>query len=620
MPDAAGPRHCMGAGMRNALLFALVAASLLASACGNFGKAPEDRINDAFPVADSAGKARTALSEFLGDPGTAKMEEIDAEMASRLKIRALTCGKGHEPGLFESDEETRAAIANAECFTECDKALTNWLNHRRIEMLLSAAPLLPIPEDIPRFITAKGNIGTAWFADKAGVALLVSSGTLEILDVKDSRAIFSESRSKNEPWQTSARISPNGRLFLSSRQGSLSIRATETGETLADYDDVGALFWLDGRTALLVSRNGAHEPQLIDFAAGEQLPVRGVSEGITKVVPAPETGQFVISTYRSLVRIALDRSTGTVHARVVDEEPLGDMRMWSDGNGSYTRDHKSYVSGGGPVGIATLDPLSVRTVALDSLQVQSAWPTPDPDRILATGVFRTTSGAEAMTFVISMRDLMIAPLDTPSESARYFYIPAFDRVGAITQSRIEVLDELPLGEFRSFEEFAESLRVELQLRQLDAAQRGSGQAIAIPDGLPVPDWARNGEVAAVGVYESTRGSHGIGKPSRAGPVKVQVRRGRKPVILVLTSYEPVQWQIEKDLGAQIAAVLVGGYHTSEVRGTDGVRQLDIGNVYAYEQGSEEYRKLEAAVARRTGLRIASFQGRYSGETFAVGGQ
>jgi hypothetical protein len=54
-------------------------------------------------------------------------------------------------------------------------------------------------------------------------------------------------------------------------------------------------------------------------------------------------------------------------------------------------------------------------------------------------------------------------------------------------------------------------------------------------------------------------------------------------------------------------------------GCERVRQLDIGRDHAYELGSGEYRKLELGVARRTGKGNDNLQGRYSGQTFIVGG-
>jgi hypothetical protein len=275
------------------------------------------------------------------------------------------------------------------------------------------------------------------------------------------------------------------------------------------------------------------------------------------------------------------------------------------------------VGGGGAISVVTLDPLSVQQITLDAFRPQIAMPTPDPDLVLVTGAFVRSHTGGARTFVVNTSDLTIAPLEGAPQGARYVYIPSLDRVGVITGSRIELLEELPLGEFRSFEEFGGQALTEANLRQLEAFQRGSGLTSEIPEGLPVPTWARDAEVIAVGVYESTAGEHGPGKDRRAGPVTVHVKRGGKPIVLVLASYEPVQWRVEPEFGARISAVLLGGYYQSRVQGIGDAKQIDIGRVYAYQQGGEGYRELEVAVARYTGKRIHSFQGRYSGQTFTV---
>lgn len=604
--------------MHKVLIPAALAATLFFSGCDGIGRTPEERINGAHPLAESIAKTQDALMKYLGEGHADERQALEVEFDSRLKIRALTCGKGNEPGLFDSDEEIRSTIANPQCFADYDAGMTDWLNHRRIAQLLSAPPLRPIPEDVPRFITAAGNIGIAWFAADAGVVLLSSARDLEILDLNTNKAIFAETGDPAGSWQSSARLSPNGRLFLTGKAGALSVRDTETGEILAEYADLQGFYWLDGQTALAVMREGSREPLLIDFANGVRVPVRGVIDGLVGVVPAPTAGEFVFCTRRSLVRIALDRTEGGVSARLLDEEPLGEMQIWADNTGGLSADRKSYVNGAGKVSIVALDRLAVRTVALESLRVISVSPTPDADRILVTGILMDAHGGNSKKFVISLRDLTIAPLEGDTAQLRYIFIPSINRLGTISQSRIEVLDVLPLGAFRSFEDFTAELRSEAQIRQLEAFQQGSGNAAGIPAGLPGPDWAKDARIEAVGVYESTDGSHGPGKPRRAGPVMVRVRRSGKPVVLVLTSYEPVQWHVSTDPGARVAAILTGGYYQSEVRGQT-ARQIDIGRVYAYEQGSGEYGRLEVEVARRTGKRIDQFQGRYSGNQFTVGG-
>jgi hypothetical protein len=68
-------------------------------------------------------------------------------------------------------------------------------------------------------------------------------------------------------------------------------------------------------------------------------------------------------------------------------------------------------------------------------------------------------------------------------------------------------------------------------------------------------------------------------------------------------------------------VLLSGYHPSNVHGVGNVPVLRIGSTHAYAAGSAEYTNLRDAVTRYTGTRpIKSFQGRYTGADFTVGGR
>ena len=103
-------------------------------------------------------------------------------------------------------------------------------------------------------------------------------------------------------------------------------------------------------------------------------------------------------------------------------------------------------------------------------------------------------------------------------------------------------------------------------------------------------------------------------------VRVVVRPSSRPIVLVLASYEPVNWIVVNG-GARISAVLFSGYHPSNVSGAGSAPVLRIGSRYAFSAASAEYAQLRQAVAQYTGPReIRSFQGSYTGAEFSVGGQ
>ncbi len=133
------------------------------------------------------------------------------------------------------------------------------------------------------------------------------------------------------------------------------------------------------------------------------------------------------------------------------------------------------------------------------------------------------------------------------------------------------------------------------------------------------EFARDAQVEAVGVYEGTGGTHAFGKQSQAGTVAVTIHSSSMPIVLVLSSYEPVRWRLSSEPGANIAAVLVSSYQASEVEGAGSARVIVIGNKYAYKNGTPEFNDLDRQVFGLTGKHISLFQGAYSGLSFSVGG-
>jgi hypothetical protein len=134
------------------------------------------------------------------------------------------------------------------------------------------------------------------------------------------------------------------------------------------------------------------------------------------------------------------------------------------------------------------------------------------------------------------------------------------------------------------------------------------------------DMPGNAQVAILGVYQGARStsaapSAGSSRPN--GEVRVTVGSGSSPLILVLSSYEPVRWNVRNMNGRKIAAVLLSGYHESTVVGLTNTKVLQIGSSYAYKLASPEYERLKTEVTRYVSNPVASFQGRYEGQEFAI---
>jgi predicted esterase len=104
------------------------------------------------------------------------------------------------------------------------------------------------------------------------------------------------------------------------------------------------------------------------------------------------------------------------------------------------------------------------------------------------------------------------------------------------------------------------------------------------------------------------------------PVDVEVRPAAKPVVLALTSYSSVLWNVKMAPGARVKAVLIGGYFEQEFEGIPATipvvyracfpsRKRDF--YYGYEWDSPECRGMVDKLNDLTGLLVATFQGAYT---------
>lgn len=149
------------------------------------------------------------------------------------------------------------------------------------------------------------------------------------------------------------------------------------------------------------------------------------------------------------------------------------------------------------------------------------------------------------------------------------------------------------------------------------AGRENNRLTIISGGPMLTRVRRNAEVEAVCVYEAVavRAPYA---PAPLEPVRVLVRESRRPVVLVLSSHQTVQWEISLERGANLEAVLLAGYGESTVTGVGNTLMASIGGFYAFKRGSAEFKHLEKEVRRCTGRNIERFQSEYAGHRFVIG--
>jgi len=133
------------------------------------------------------------------------------------------------------------------------------------------------------------------------------------------------------------------------------------------------------------------------------------------------------------------------------------------------------------------------------------------------------------------------------------------------------------------------------------------------------------ELHVVGLY----GPKGLTRNNKR--VDVEVRPTAKPVVLVLTSYYSVDWNLKLAHGARVRQIILGGANEQTIEGvpaavpvarcfpkdhTDRARLW----FYAYDSKSSEYREMVRKLNEMTALPIASFQGEYEGTSLVVDGK
>lgn len=132
------------------------------------------------------------------------------------------------------------------------------------------------------------------------------------------------------------------------------------------------------------------------------------------------------------------------------------------------------------------------------------------------------------------------------------------------------------------------------------------------------------ELHVVGVYEARSDHSGNHHPT--GTVGVSVERTNQPMVLALSSYEPVQWQLKLAPGAKVEKIILNGYHDQSVIGADGIPIEE----YSYEgtgksfsdfpyrwKGDRTQGVMVAQLEALTGQNMTSFQGCYRGTQFTL---
>jgi hypothetical protein len=570
-----------------------------------------DKVNAAFPLADELQLARNRLFASLeGDP--AGLAQVKQQFQQLMVARALTCSASHPVGRFDTPAAIKARLTDTQCFATQDAQLEEWVGVRRVGLVFRAPPLVPPAALPPRTLlpSTAEPFATAMLAAEANVLVLRGyQQRFTALQVPAGKEISSFSVAESQGRNPS--LSPNGRLLAVPAGKGLRFHEVESGKLLWSTEKLqDVVGWAPKLGLIVLSQAGTGAPQMLDAVSGRIEAYPATEKRLTWSLPLAD-GRLLVGSQgtASLMEQSRDGS-GALAVRAVRQWPLaggmayqtapmlmhqGNRVVYASGNrdlawidlatGAQGNWQLSAVNANG------FAKLGEHLVAFDS---SVAGTTTLPTRVLDTD----------KQLVLAARDM----------GARDGQMVGFaPRAGFLKRgpNAMTLVGSLETEEPQEVERYLSEALLARQLAKL-AQQEQEAKLLGAPllQGLPA-----NARVSIVGVYEAETGSHGHGKPRTPGPITVTVASGSTPVVLVLASYEPVNWVIQGS--RKPVAVLVSGYHPSTVSGQGAAQVVRIGSSYAYKVDSGELRELQRTVARYVGPLPQQFQGGYKGSQFQV---
>lgn len=459
----------------------LAAVALVLSGC-DLRLSPEEKINAAFPQLEAVTNAKTAVLEMAGP---AKLKEIEAQLASKMKIRALNCAKGYDPSWYSTVGLVREKIQASTCFNEADNDMARWLGIQRVGLTLAApATAATAKGKAPDFIVTEGQIQWVRFASRANVAFVDAGTDFEVYNTETGRLMHKESKGATYM----GRISPDGRMFTAGDNGKLRIKSAVNGTVLLELAGVSAtaFHWLDNRTAVYTGSSSGSKSFFIDFTTGAEVPVRAFDrDSITMATPVKdEPDNYVLFSSNRVAKVSLSRSREKPEVRLLAEKTPQAMGQsysmgWALGNAFLTPDNATAISYIGNLLVVSLVTLEPEQISFAPWRVQSMTPTSDPDAFILTG---STPGPgneidsrRAYLFSMANRTLTLIEREKFSGQqvnyARYDFMPNTKQVVVHSGNQIETPGKIPTLDVVHLSTFTQDLQKVANQIKIEMAER-----------------------------------------------------------------------------------------------------------------------------------------------------
>jgi len=657
----------------------VLAGSLTFGWYSDFHLSVPDKVNKAFPPSAEVRISLENLESLLSSDKVAAKSFHD-NYESRLILRALTCSQQVSISRFVSVEKIKSFEIDRDCLKQQDTELLNLIGTKFVGLRILQSPLRPLvklgPPSVIHGIEGV-EINTGSVASNAGVAVL-KGGRNEFVAVEvPGGKKIAKLPSVPEAYQNET-LSPNGRvtaipignreiLFVDNETGQELWRTTEFTEVLV---------WLPELSAALVKRSKTSTLAIVDFSTGKIQPYSIALNNPTWGLRVRDTpSQVLIGSGREFTLIENSRSSGNVEGTVVK-----DFRIKTPRGGVTSLKPTLMLDGEAIVFISGRDIMMFNLNTYEEKLweingiIANRYGKLSEETLLVESYGQASGTVKTLSF--NIKNSTVSPVE--NEEARSGIILVLDgRNGFMRReyNKMWIGDELKIGGPPvSLTELITQRNLEKQLAVLEAESRmiqsrldadkintylsrmqksgaypydprrrsypthGNPVAMPAPEPEPIapavgaPEYEAilaakrqefaalavqqvgnipsNAKVEAIGVYET--------KDRSPSGVNVLIKKSDKPIVLMLSSYEPVRWNLIKESGANLAAVIATGYNLSTITGAGTTKTLIKKGNYAYRQDSPEYQLVNRDALLWTGKTISKFQGAYGGTYFVVG--
>ena len=584
-----------------------------------------EKITAAFPLAE---EQQLAINHLLTEAEAVSPQDkrpaVEQAYARMMEIRALSCTAQISVSRVDSIADVRRAMADRECFRKQDRTIGDWTGAQRVAMASMrppVAPLVPLPDGetlIPGGEESSGSMSVIT-AGAADVAVIVDAKNITAIRLSSGKRInrFAAPGPSRQPPV----LSGNGRvLALTMSDQTLRMIDIETGNTLWSPNSYSrVLAWFDAADAVLLGTTDSNMPVLLDLHTGTPQPFDAPGTRIDWALGVPSAdGHYVVGTYSSVSLMEVSRSlAGQLASNPARNFKLTDARASS--STAFLMNEASLLAfpSGSDLGWLNLQSGEQGVWRLSALKARRFI------QLSSRAILFDASGdapSSSVTRVLNVvdRTLSTAKLPSPPGESRFSLAP---HDGFLCQSADATtrVTQLELETSIALDEVISEAVLNAQLEKLARLDPDSTFPPAPPALLGRSRVSANALVSAIGVYE---GVTATGSPSPIqshvpGEISVRIRPGSRPLVLVLSSYEPVRWTLNNPADRKIEAILLSGYHPSTVVGVQNVPVIRMGSTYAYELASPAYARLKQEIGKYVANPVDTFQGSYRGREFEV---